>query len=451
MTPSDPARVPPESKKKTAGARQQPLELRVVNTPSESIPAPASSRDGWRISRSSVRLFRQNVDLRMLLIAWVEFWLLAASVPLGAFLRFRGDISALRADLGPLWLESAVFALVMLGALLAMGLYNKRLDQRSVGILARVLVGLTMGGIAMAVLMFATDALRLGRATLALAMVVALVLVMVARILFVRLLGVERFTRRVVVMGAGHRAAELRSVRVRHDLRGFQVVGFLPTEGSSSAVPPEWQIQLHDNSLQKFALDNHVDEVVVAMDDRRRGLPVQELLHCRLAGVPVTDVLTFVERESGKVELNMLYPSWLIFCEGINPRGLSRVLTRLFDIVAASGLLLLASPIMLVTAFIIGMESRFKDPVLYRQEPRPERPEFVDELAEDIPFYRERHCVKPGITGWAQLCYPYGASKEDALKKLEYDLYYVKNKSILFDLMILLQTAEVILWRKGSR
>lgn len=517
MTPSDPARVPNQGKRKAAGTRQQPLELRVVNTHTESIPTTASTREGWRISRSSVRLFRQNVDLRMLLLAWVEFWLLAASVPVGAFIRFRGNVDALAADLGSLWLESAVFGLVMLGALLAMGLYNKRLDQRSIGILARVLVGLTMGGLAMAVLMFATDALRLGRGTLAMAMAAALVLVMLSRIAFVRLLGAERFARRVIVMGAGHRAAELRSVRVRQDLRGFEVVGFLPTEGSSSHVPPEWQIHLDENSLQDFVLNNDVDEVVVAMDDRRRGLPVQELLHCRLAGVPVTDVLTFMERESGKVELNMLYPSWLIFCEGINPRGMSRVLTRIFDIFAASCLLILTSPIMLVTALAIWMEGRFRDPVLYRQErvgmegqpftlikfrsmrtdaeaggakwaqandprvtrigrfirktridelpqlfnvlagsmsfvgPRPERPQFVDELAEDIPFYRERHCVKPGITGWAQLCYPYGASKEDALKKLEYDLYYVKNKGILFDLMILLQTAEVILWRKGSR
>jgi sugar transferase (PEP-CTERM system associated) len=244
---------------------------------------------------------------------------------------------------------------------------------------------------------------------------------------------------------------------------------------------------------------------------------VVQLLNCRLAGVPVTDVLTFVERESGKVELSMLYPSWLIFSEDINPRGLARLATRLFDIAAASLLLLLASPFMLLTALAIWLESGFKGPVIYRQErvglegvpftlykfrsmrtdaeqngaqwaqtddprtthvgrfirrsrldelpqlfnvlkgemsfvgPRPERPEFVDQLSKKIPYYRERHCVKPGITGWAQLCYPYGASEQDALEKLQYDLYYVKNKTVLFDMIILLQTAEVVLWRKGAR
>src|SRR3982074_26505 len=83
--------------------------------------------------------------------------------------------------------------------------------------------------------------------------------------------------------------------------------------------------------------------------------------------------------------------------------------------------------------------------------PRPERPQFVNELAEKIPYYVLRHCVKPGITGWAQLCYPYGSSEEDAFEKLQYDLYYIKNNSLLFDLAILVQTAEVVFMGKGAR
>jgi sugar transferase (PEP-CTERM system associated) len=228
-------------------------------------------------------------------------------------------------------------------------------------------------------------------------------------------------------------------------------------------------------------------------------------------------VLGFMERETGKVELSMLYPSWLIYSEGINSRGAARVLTRVLDLLAASILLLVTAPLMLLTALAIWAEAGFHGSVLYAQArvglegqpftlykfrsmsedaekdgarwaqendprvtrvgrliratridelpqlfnvlsgkmsfvgPRPERPEFIDQLASKIPYYRERHCVKPGITGWAQLCYPYGASEHDALEKLQYDLYYVKNKSVLFDLMILLQTAEVVLWRKGSR
>ena len=368
----------------------------------------------------------------------------------------------------------------------------------------------------MAVLLYLTDFMRLGRATLGLSLVIALPLLGASRVLFVRALGRDRFARRVLVYGSGRRAADLGDVRVRQDLRGFRVLGYVPTEGDRAEVSPDLCLRPPED-LREFVLANDVDEVIVAMDDRRRGLPVEQLLNCRLAGVPVTDVLTFVERESGKVELSMLYPSWLIFSEDINSRGLSRLLTRLFDITAASLLLVLASPLMLLTALAVWLESGFKGPVLYKQEriglegvpftlfkfrsmqldaekngaqwatsddprvtrvgafirktrldelpqlfnvlkgemsfvgPRPERGEFVEKLSERIPYYRERHCVKPGITGWAQLCYPYGASEEDALQKLQYDLYYVKNKTVLFDMIILLQTAEVVLWRKGAR
>jgi exopolysaccharide biosynthesis polyprenyl glycosylphosphotransferase len=213
----------------------------------------------------------------------------------------------------------------------------------------------------------------------------------------------------------------------------------------------------------------------------------------------------------------MLYPSWLIYSEGINSRGIVRLFTRVMDLMAASLLLLVTAPLMVLAALAIWVESGFRGSVFYAQTrvglegrhftlykfrsmcedaeangaqwaeeddprvtrvgrfirttridelpqllnvlagsmsfvgPRPERPEFVDRLSEKIPYFRERHCVKPGITGWAQLCYAYGASEQDALEKLQYDLYYVKNKSVMFDLVILLQTAEVVLWRKGSR
>jgi len=463
-----------------------------------------------------VRVFGQHVDFRILLLGVVDWVILFASMHLAALLWFRGDIGLWQMELGSVVLESVIFATCVMTSLVAMGLYNRRLDQRTTAVLARILVGFLAGATAMAVLMFMLEGLRLGRATLGLSIAVALPLLGLTRIFFVQALGRDRFARRVLVYGSGKRADELRDVRVRQDLRGFQVIGFVPTEGGSRSVAPELCIGPPED-LREFVVINDIDEVVVAMDDRRRGLPVEQLLNCRLAGVPVTDVLSFVERESGKVELSMLYPSWLIFSENINPQGLSRLLTRLFDLVAALLLLGLAFPLMLLTALAVWAESGFKGPVLYTQSrvgmegmafrlykfrsmrpdaekngaqwasdndprvtrvgafiraarldelpqlfnvlrgemsfvgPRPERPEFVEQLSQKIPYYRERHCVKPGITGWAQLCYPYGASEQDALEKLQYDLYYVKNKTILFDLIILLQTAEVVLWRKGAR
>jgi sugar transferase (PEP-CTERM system associated) len=269
--------------------------------------------------------------------------------------------------------------------------------------------------------------------------------------------------------------------------------------------------------LFRWSAENEVDEIIVAMDDRRRGFPMHEFLECRLAGIEILELPTFLERETGKVWLEALNPSWIIFGDGFRASPLQRLLERSFDIVASLGLLILAAPLMLLTALAIKIEDGRNAPVFYRQRrvgqfnqifdvlkfrsmgldsekdgavwalekdprvtrvgafirktridelpqlinvlrgdmsfvgPRPERPEFVKQLEQSIPYYRERHTVKPGITGWAQLCYPYGSSERDALEKLQYDLYYVKNRGLLFDFAILVQTVEVVLWGKGAR
>jgi sugar transferase (PEP-CTERM system associated) len=254
------------------------------------------------------------------------------------------------------------------------------------------------------------------------------------------------------------------------------------------------------------------------MDDRRQGFPVHEFLECRLAGIEVLELQTFLERETGKVHLDIMNPSWIIFGTGFNTSLLNRAFERAFDLLVSALLLVLASPLMLLTALAIRLEDGWNAPILYRQArvgrfgesfdvikfrsmridaesgrgaqwavrddprvtrvgafirkvridelpqlwnvlrgamsfvgPRPERPEFVSQLEEKIPYYRERHTVKPGITGWAQLCYPYGSSERDAVEKLQYDLYYVKNRSLIFDFVIIVQTVEVVLWGKGAR
>jgi len=261
-----------------------------------------------------------------------------------------------------------------------------------------------------------------------------------------------------------------------------------------------------------------VHEIVVAMEDRRRGFPILGLLECRLAGMEVTELLTFLERETGRVRIDVLNPSWMIFGEGFRRDPVRLFSSRALDLVASVLLLILSLPFMLITMVAIKLEDGWRAPVFYGQArvglagqpfkvlkfrsmrtdaerdghaqwaqksdprvtrvgavirklridelpqilnvvtgqmsfvgPRPERPQFVAELAQKIPYYVQRHCVKPGITGWAQLCYPYGSSEEDALEKLQYDLYYIKNNTLLFDLAILVQTAEVVFMGKGAR
>jgi sugar transferase (PEP-CTERM system associated) len=307
-------------------------------------------------------------------------------------------------------------------------------------------------------------------------------------------------------------------LRRRADQRGFFIAGFMPAPGEQLLVEPEKLLAADVQQLRQLAKDLRIDEIVVAMDDRRREFPVRELLDCRLAGVEIVDLVSFLERETGRVHLDVLNPSWIIFSEGFRRDGLRQASKRAFDVVASFALVLVTWPFMLFTAIAILIEDGVRAPILYRQRrvgldghdfdvlkfrsmrtdaerdgkarwatgsddrvtrvgrfirkvridelpqffnvlrgdmsfvgPRPERPQFVAELSDSIPYYAERHCAKPGITGWAQICYPYGASEKDSLEKLQYDLYYLKNQSLLFDMMILLQTVEVVLLGKGGR
>ena len=323
-------------------------------------------------------------------------------------------------------------------------------------------------------------------------------------------------TRRILVLGAGQRAEQFLQLRRQADQRGFKLVRFMKMPGDAESELPQKRVRQMPRSLIEYCQRHEIDEIVIAQDDRRGKLPIRDLLECRLESIDITDVMNFLERETGKLNLTLVSPSWLIFENGFRRQLPRRIAQRVFDVISSSAVLLLASPIMLVTAILIYLEDR--RPIFYRQErvgkgnvrfnvlkfrsmridaeaegkavwakqdddrvtkvgrvirklridelpqlinvlaghmsvvgPRPERPEFVEKLSEQIPYYLERHRIKPGITGWAQLCYPYGSSEKDAFEKLQYDLYYVKNRTLVFDFMILLQTAEVVLWQKGAR
>jgi sugar transferase (PEP-CTERM system associated) len=325
----------------------------------------------------------------------------------------------------------------------------------------------------------------------------------------------DLFRRRVLFIGAGQRTTVLQKLRRRSDQRGFKLVGFVAVEGDDVWVPEDRLIR-SDDGLIEVAQRLDIDEIVVAMDDRRRAFPLEQLLVCRLNGIEVIDVIEFLERETGKVNVTLLNPSYMIFAPGFSRNTLRLLTARALDVIGSVVLLALTWPLMLITAVAIFLEDG--RPIFYKQVrvgfegkpfgllkfrsmrvdaesagkpqwasendsrvtragrvirkyridelpqlfnvlkgemsivgPRPERPEFVEELSQRVPYYRERHYVKPGLTGWAQLCYRYGASEDDAVEKLQYDLYYVKNHSLLFDFVILLQTAEVVLWQKGSR
>lgn len=329
----------------------------------------------------------------------------------------------------------------------------------------------------------------------------------------------ESFRPRLLVLGTGPRAEGLRRLHGLDTARGTALHGFLRLgtwpPGQGEAVPERLTLSCA-GSLADYAVRNGINEIVVALDERRGQLPVQELLDCKLRGIRVTDIASFSEREAGKVDLDNIHPSWLIFTDGFRRSRTTAAAKRLLDIVLGLGFLLLLLPLMAVAALAVKLDS--KGPVLYRQTrvglggrpfqilkfrsmsvdaernglpqwakandsritrvgavirktrideipqvlnvlkgdmsfvgPRPERPLFVEQLSHEIEYYNERHLVKPGITGWAQVNYPYGASVEDAREKLKYDLYYMKNQSIFLDIIILLQTVRVVIWSEGAR
>jgi sugar transferase (PEP-CTERM system associated) len=466
----------------------------------------------------AIRIFQHYWHLHLAVLAVVEASVFFFAPYAGVLL--LGFDQTYRVDglFGPMFSRGALFAVTMFVCMAAMGLYNSRQRSRLAGLLARVAASVLTGALFIAVVFYLFPDLQIGRGTLMLSTALAFGGVVLVRAIWDTLVDEDLFKRRVLVYGAGRRAGSIARLRRRSDRRGFVVVGYLPAAGdapSEIAAPDKIE---HRGGMLSLCAEARVDEIVVAMDDRRQQFPMDELLECRLEGLEIVDLVSFLERETGKVRLDILNPSWMIFSEGFRQGRVHATLERVFDIVASLALLILATPLMLLTALAIKLTEGLRATVFYRQVrvgqygkpfrllkfrsmsedaerdgkpqwaqkndnrvtrigslirrtridelpqilnvlrgemsfvgPRPERPEFVAELNERIPYYRERHSIKPGITGWAQLCYPYGSSEQDATEKLQYDLFYVKNHSLLFYIAILVQTVEVIVWRKGAR
>jgi sugar transferase (PEP-CTERM system associated) len=473
-----------------------------------------------------IRLLGQSIPASIVVRAAVETVLLFLCVYAAALLRWRHGLGWIERFEGPLWPRALLFSVVMFSCQLALGLHSARQRARSEGILVRIAAAVGVGVAVSGVCLYLLPDVWIGRGVLALAGLGAGIVALILHIALGRFIDERVFKGRVLVYGAGRAAEAILGLRRRADRRGFKVAGFVrppaeAVEAPVAAQPPAFASEpVFDGGERLIELCERldVDEIVVAIDDRRRGFPIRELLECRLAGVDVTELLTFLERESGRVRIDVLNPSWIIFGEGFRRGGLRQLTSRVLDLIAGTLLLVISLPAMIATAVAIKLEDGWRSPVLYRQSrvgyagrafrlmkfrsmrtdaeapgearwaqrndpritrvgavirrlridelpqllnvlrgdmslvgPRPERPEFVAALAEKIPYYVERHCVKPGITGWAQLCYPYGSSEQDALEKLQYDLYYIKNNSLLLDLVILVQTAEVALFGKGAR
>jgi len=459
-----------------------------------------------------LKLFNHYVPSNTVLQVVIDAMLLFVAVIVAFVLQSKVD-GPLIATVVPSALAFAATMMILNGAL---GLYRAGFGSGFRETLMRVAMSIALSiPVAYGIFQvlpwgeFAHEAMELN--------VVALLgFVVVARGFSVRRVGAGVLVKRIMVIGTGADAVAVENALAHSSSRGLQVVGFFPSgQGEEVRVDPKRIIHF-DGNLLATATHLKVNEIIVALKERRGGvIPLRELLDCKMAGIKVLDLSSFFERVRGQVRIDSLRTSWLIYGEGFR-QGWSRTLVkRVFDIVASLGLLILAAPVMVLAALLIVIEDGA--PVFYRQErvglggrlfkvtkfrsmrrdaerdgkprwasanddrvtrigrfirkvridelpqlfnvlkgdmslvgPRPERPFFVDQLTRDIPFYAVRHCVKPGVTGWAQVRYQYGSSVDDAINKLQYDLYYVKNHTLFLDTVVLFETVRVVLTGDGA-
>jgi sugar transferase (PEP-CTERM system associated) len=475
---------------------------------------PATAKSSVHSLKSMIRFFRHYIPASLLLLAVIEFLIMVASFYGGLQSQWDGRIAQIR----PPALSAALFyAGVSFVFFIAFGLYDWESLQRTRSMLLRLAGSILLSCLLLIQLYYWLPSLHPGQQAFIISIAATVAGVVSSRIFFLHWSNLEALKKRVLVLGTGSRAARIEQLLTDKGLGGgIHVVGYLPMGGAHHYVEHA-RVLPQTDSLASVVDKYHIDEIIIAVRDRRGGtLPVAELLDCKLMGIKVMELSSFFEREKGHLQLESMNASWMIFAEGFHQGIVRDTVKRVFDLLVSALVMALTFPIMLIAALAIRMDSR--GPVLYRQErigqhgetftiykfrsmfcdaekdgkprwagknddrttnvgrtirrlridelpqlfnvflgqmsfvgPRPERPFFVNKLSEQIPYYGARHTVKPGITGWAQVKYSYGASLEDAIEKLQYDLYYVKNHSLFLDIMILLMTVEVVLFGKGAR
>jgi sugar transferase (PEP-CTERM system associated) len=457
-----------------------------------------------------MQLFNRHVSMRSLTVFMGELLLIFGTVAVASGVQNGGQV-----------LSSNLWKIVLVTVICQLCLYyNDFYDLTIVHsnreLIVRLLQAAGAASILLGLAYFSVPALMIGDGIFVSALFVFLVGILGWRLIFNHLAGSLTLQEHILVVGTGQVARKVaRQILDQRDF-AYRIVGFIDDDGSrigERIVNPA--VIGTPADLERLIEEHHIDRIVVGLSDRRGKLPLEQLLHAKMSGVRVEDATTTYERVTGKILIDDLRPSWLIFSDGFRVSRISRAIKRVLDVAMATLLGLVALPIMVITAIAIWLESG--RPILYCQErvgeggrtftlckfrsmrtdaeqsgrpvwarsnddrvtrvgrfirksrldelpqlwnvlrgdmsfvgPRPERPYFVSELAREIPFYQQRHAVKPGITGWAQVKYRYGASVEDAMEKLRYDLYYIKHLSVSFDLTILFDTVKVVLFRKGA-
>jgi sugar transferase (PEP-CTERM system associated) len=456
-----------------------------------------------------MQVFNRNVSVRGLTVFGFEMVLISGSMAVAAQLHAPGDAAG--ASLGQIALVTALCLLCFYYN----DLYDLTVVQSSRELVVRLLQAAGASAIVLGVAAITVPWVILDPSTFVTALGVFVVAVLTWRLAFNYLAHDPHLEERVLIVGTGRTARMLAKEIGRQQDFAYRLVGFVD-EGANVELVRQHDILGTATDMRRIIRECSVDRIVVGLSDRRGHLPIEELLQAKLSGVRVEDATTTYERLTGKILIDDLKPSWLVFSDGFRASRITRFVKRMLDLSLSLLGFLLAAPLMAATAIAIKLDSH--GPTLYSQErvgengriftvfkfrsmrldaeaggapiwardndervtrigrfirrtrldelpqlwnvmrgdmsfvgPRPERPFFVEQLAREIPFYLQRHAVKPGLTGWAQVKYRYGSTIEDAMEKLRYDVYYIKHMSIVFDLTIVLDTVKVILFRKGAK
>jgi len=462
-----------------------------------------------------LRLFSHYIPGRSLILILGDLLILTASLFVTAYLSVA-DLRTLSAD-PPLLLGKVLF-LVFVGLLTFYvgGLYDRTPDLGRKEVAARALAAAAVWGILVAALAFSFPSLSLGRFSLWFGLLMGTLGVVGLRWILSFGPATNGFRERLLFLGATPVAERLIS-ELEGNNPGYEILGYVDDHPTHEiALSNGFRVLGTTGQLHEVVATTRAGTIVVALTERRGTFPMQAIMDCKLRGIRIEDWPTFYEKLTGKIVVQNLRPSWLVFSEGFNRTRVTRLVKRLVDVALSILFLGLGWPILLAVALAIKVDSR--GPIFFRQErvgergrpftllkfrtmvqnaeahtgpvwtveedaritrvggwlrktrldefpqilnvlkgemsfigPRPERPHFVAQLQDMIPYYAQRHTIKPGITGWAQVRYRYGATIEDAEEKLQYDLYYVKNMSLFLDMLILLSSIQVVLFGKGAR
>ena len=465
-----------------------------------------------------LKISNHYVSKIVFFLLFVEVLVLVGAAYAGAAVRFLGlEEGGAVPGIDHFFTSALAFAAAIIFSMSAMGMYQLNFSEGLRNpFFNKLMPSFAIGFVILTLLFYVAPEIQIGRGLLLFVFLIAGAGILIARTIFFKTSELRFLESRILFLGSGALAKECSDLAMRDtSYHKYDIAGFIPMPQEDALVPADRLMTIREgHSLAWVAAANNVKEIVVSVENRRSGFPIQELLDCKLQGIKVTDAATFFERETCQIRVDSLQPSWLVFGGGFDQSFFRAFMKRSFDLLCSGAILLATFPIMLITALMIYIEDR--SPIFYQQErvgkdghtfnvlkfrsmrndaekggkpqwaaqddprvtrvgnfirktridelpqilnvfkgemsfvgPRPERPYFVEQLVEVVPYYNVRHSIKPGITGWAQVRYGYGSSAEDALQKLQYDLYYVKNNSLFLDILVLIDTLKVVLFRSG--